>query len=220
MQDTRAPSDPALSVAQYYQDSPLSDRLLVQLRPYICPFAPMVKWVQPGSSVLDLGCGGGLWLLTLADSGCLARGVGCDINHRALIQGRRAAERFTRKEGAGQIDFLHTRGIDEWPTDLFDVVSLIDVLHHVPPKIQADFLRRALERVKPGGKLIYKDMASAPSWISWGNRLHDLVLARQWIHYFPIERAAEVLTKAGGSVRHRQNWRRLFYGHELLVVDK
>lgn len=219
MISTQNAPDPAHSISRYYRDSALAEQFLVRMRPFICPFAPLVEWVSPGSSVLDIGCGGGMWLLTLAESGRLSNGSGCDINRRALAQAKLAAQHYTKSGGIAKLDFLYAPTIADWPTtDQFDVVSLIDVLHHVPPEIQTEFVKQALKRLKPGGRLIYKDMACTPNWVALGNRIHDLVIARQWIHYLPIEQVVEVITQAGGSVLHRQNWRRLFYSHELLVV--
>ena len=74
----------------------------------------------------------------------------------------------------------------EWPDRLFDVISMIDVMHHVAPASQAQVIRAAAARLAPGGILIYKDMVEYPRWRAWANRLHDLVLAHQWIHYAPF----------------------------------
>src|SRR6266576_3469231 len=65
-------------------------------------------------------------------------------------------------------------------------VSMIDVMHHVPPSFQKEFLLTACRHVRPSGLLIYKDMCRRPRWRAAANRLHDLVLARQWINYLPI----------------------------------
>jgi len=209
-----------LTVSQYYEDSALLDRVLVRLRPYICPFMSIIQWVPASSTVLDIGCGRGQWLLTLAASGRMVKGTGCDIDHHSLEIGKKAAEHYAQSGGTAQINFQYTATMDEWPkTQKFDVVSLIDVLHHVSPKMQPDYIRQALNLVKPGGILIYKDMASTPAWAAWGNRLHDLVMARQWIHYFSIEDVIEVIRQAGGSVKYRENIRRLFYLHEFLLVQ-
>lgn len=218
---TRKIPDVAFNVSQYYKNNALADQLLVRLRPYICPFAPIVEWVPAGSSVLDIGCGGGLWLLTLAVSGKMEKGIGYDINPHALEKGKKAAENYVQSGGTADISFQYAATMAEWPVaQQFDVVSLIDVLHHVPPKMQVEFVRHAIKLVKPGGRFIYKDMARAPKWAAWCNRLHDLVMARQWIHYFPIEDAVEVVMQSGCSVTHRDSWRQMVYAHEFLVAQK
>lgn len=214
--------EPGRHAGAYYADAGALDRALVWGRPYICPFAPLASWVEPGSRVFDIGCGTGLWLLSLAATGRLAEGVGCDTNGTALATARMAAERFGARhpETGTTLRFLETADIGGWPSGTFDIVSLVDVLHHIPAAHQAGFLRAAWARVRPGGRLIYKDMARRPAALAMANRLHDLVLARQWIQYFPIEEAAAVLRDAGARLLHQQAWRRAVYAHELIVAER
>ena len=212
--------DPAVAASQYYAGCGLLARTLARWRPRICPFGPLLEWVEPGSSVLDVGCGTGVWLLTLANTERMADGTGCDISSRALIIGARAFDEYRKSGGKAQVTFLQTPSMADWPKGPFDVVSLIDVLHHVRPEEQEQYLLRALSLVRRGGRLIYKDMASSPWWAAWGNRLHDLILARQWIWYFPSENVHDAVRKAGASVRHAECWRVWFYAHELLIVDR
>jgi 2-polyprenyl-3-methyl-5-hydroxy-6-metoxy-1,4-benzoquinol methylase len=214
-------TDPAFEVGPYYCNSSVADRALISLRPFICPFAPLLEWVPPGAKLLDLGCGTGLWLLTLAHTNTVKFGLGLDINPNSLKKAQSAFVEYAKLGGSSNLVFQHTREIEDWPSEeKFDVVSLVDVLHHVPSTYQPQFMRRAFELVKPGGRLIYKDMASKPVWLGWGNRIHDLVLARQWINYFPIHSVIEIATKNGGRVIHQSNWQRAFYGHELAVIEK
>jgi 2-polyprenyl-3-methyl-5-hydroxy-6-metoxy-1,4-benzoquinol methylase len=213
--------DPAFLVGRHYRSSSLPDRLLIRLRPYICPFAPILEQVPRGSSVFDIGCGGGLWLMTLAESGRITHGLGCDISTQSMRKAIDAAAHYRRAGGDAELNFLHTLTSDAWPSlEKFDVVSLIDVLHHIPPAMQSNFLRAAIDRLKPGGRLIYKDMASNPVWAAVGNRVHDLVMARQWIHYFPIQDAIAVMKQSDCSIIHQDEWRRYFYAHEFVVAQK
>jgi 2-polyprenyl-3-methyl-5-hydroxy-6-metoxy-1,4-benzoquinol methylase len=100
------------------------------------------------------------------------------------------------------------------------VVSLIDVLHHVPPGRQRAFFAGAVARVRTGGILLYKDMCRSPLWRAWANRAHDLLLARQWIHYVPLARLEAWAAEEGLQLVHRRAYARLVYGHELLVMRK
>lgn len=214
--------DPALGAYPYYRDAPVFERILARGRPLICPFGPLTGWVPKGGSVLDIGCGCGLWLLTLGDLGLVSEGTGCDPNTRALAVARRAAQNLAAAKGPSgtRLEFATTASSRDWPAGPFDLVSLIDVIHHIPPSEQSAFIVSAYQRVKRGGRLIYKDMASAPALHAMANRLHDLLLARQIIHYFPRGSAAALLTQSGGNVLHIEDWKRGPYAQELLVVSK
>lgn len=214
------PVDPAARAYPYYRDAHPMFRLIARGRPYICPFEPIVRWVPPGVRLFDIGCGCGLWLITLGTLNRIETGLGCDTNARALEIARRAAARLSSEAPGAVLTFRQTPDIADWPHEQFDVVSLIDVMHHIPPNVQHAFLSAAWRHVRPGGRLIYKDMGSAPKLHALANRLHDLILAQQFINYFPMDAVVAKLTASQGRILHQDAWRRSVYAHELLVVEK
>lgn len=191
-------------------------RVMQRYRPYICPLERVMGHVPPGSSVLDVGCGCGLWLGLLAHEGRIGRGVGFDVAGGAI----RAAEGMRRGWPGGERLAFERRDVEEgWPEGVFDVVSIIDVLHHVPPGARRGVVEEAGQHVRPGGRLIYKDMTDR-GWRAQMNRLHDLVMARQWVRYTP---AAEVEAWAAGAglvLTYREDVTRAWYGHELRVFER
>jgi 2-polyprenyl-3-methyl-5-hydroxy-6-metoxy-1,4-benzoquinol methylase len=194
-------------------------RKLQHWRPYICPFEELIKHVPQGASVLDAGCGGGLFLALLAATGKRITGHGFDISPVAIDVARTMAE--SAKATGSALHFEVRPVEDQWPHREFDVVSMIDVMHHVPPSFQREFLLTACRHVRPGGLLIYKDMCRRPLWRAGANRLHDLVLARQWIHYLPIAQVEQWAGEAAMHLMHRADrLNRLWYGHELRVFQK
>jgi 2-polyprenyl-3-methyl-5-hydroxy-6-metoxy-1,4-benzoquinol methylase len=199
-----------------YRDAPLRHRLLASARTVICPFERIVRHVPPGARALDIGCGTGALLNLLASRGRISEGVGCDVDRDALAAAGKAAQQL----GASGVRFRHAPTQDGWPPGLFDVVCLIDVMHHVPAAIQGAFFRDAAARVKPGGVLIYKDMAAQPPWRAWANRLHDLILARQWIHYVDGERSLTWAAAAGLSAIDGEAFTVGPYAHELTVFSR
>ena len=100
------------------------------------------------------------------------------------------------------------------------MASWVEVRHPSPPASQREIFHQAAARIKPGGILLYKDMAVKPWWRAWGNRLHDLLLARQWIHYAPLPQIKQWAAEAGLELQHEERYSRFFYGHELLVFRK
>lgn len=186
-------------------------------RPAICPFERLVAQVPTGASVLDIGCGGGLFLGLLAETGRLRLGVGIDPDARAIERARRMSR---RRAYEALLRFDTVSPDAALPTGQFDVVAMIDVMHHVAPAAQSAALEAALARVAPGGRFVYKDMARRPIAAAMANRLHDLLLARQWIHYVPIERVANAATAGGLRPRARAAARRFVYVHEWLIAER
>jgi 2-polyprenyl-3-methyl-5-hydroxy-6-metoxy-1,4-benzoquinol methylase len=202
---------------ELYRSSSIGIRLLQSLRPYICPFDELIARVPAGSSVLDIGCGAGLFLGLLEKSGRLARGVGFDASHRAVV----AAQAMSKQNFPnGRVQFEFREPKQSWPSGSFDVVSMIDVMHHVPPPDQRTMIDEALSRVNPGGFFLYKDMVDQPAWRAHWNRAHDLILARQWIHYRPLEDVLEWTRAAGFEIADQSSFNQLAYGHELILAQR
>ena len=199
-----------------YRDAPPVLRSFQALRPSICPIERLLREIPPGSRVLDIGCGAGLLLVAGASSGRVAAGCGIDINERALEAARRA---LAQLESRATIRF-ECAPAESLPEGAFDVVTLVDVMHHVRPAEQHGFFAAAAARVRPHGLLLYKDMCARPRWKAWGNRLHDLLLARQWIHYRPLAEVTCWAAQAGFSVVRKEEYTRFWYGHELLVLRR
>lgn len=210
------PAEAAATAAALYVDAPPVARLFQRLRPRICPLEAVVARVPPGARVLDIGCGSGLLLALLAADGRLGAGVGIDSSARALA----VAERMRARLPDPACVRLERRDAGDLPAGPFDVVALIDVLHHVPPARQRDAVLAAATRVAPGGLLLVKDISPRPRWRALMNRLHDLVLARQWVHHVEGDAIAAWCADAGLAVERHPRIDRWWYGHELVVARR
>jgi 2-polyprenyl-3-methyl-5-hydroxy-6-metoxy-1,4-benzoquinol methylase len=202
---------------QLYVEGPALPRSMQHWRPFICPFGLLVELVPPGARVLDVGCGAGLFLGTLALDRRIAGGVGFDSSAPAIA----LAQAMTRHlPGNHGVMFHHLSAVEDWPCGTFDAVSLIDVMHHVPPVHQAGVFAAAADHVVPGGVLIYKDIAPTPHWRALANRLHDLVLARQWVHYTAADGIEDWGREHGMALEFRRRIDMLWYGHDLAVFRR
>lgn len=214
---TRSPASMRAMAVRLFPDGPPLWRLLQHWRPAIAPFHVLMDEVPQGASILDVGCGGGLFLMLLAGEGRIAQGLGFDASSSAIGLAQHAARSLP-----GQPVRFETRAVGEpWPDGIYDVVSIIDLLHHISdPTAQADVIRLAARRIRPGGLLLLKDMTEMPLWRVAGSVIHDLVLARQWIR---IPRRAEMIgwARAEGLILdHERTDNMLWYGHHLLVFRK
>jgi 2-polyprenyl-3-methyl-5-hydroxy-6-metoxy-1,4-benzoquinol methylase len=194
----------------YGRHSGLSARVQI-FRPFICPFEELLPLVPTGSRVLDIGCGAGLFLVLLGSQGAIERGLGFDVSKPAIELARRIASQLT---GRAELEFLEVDAASAWPDGEFDVVSMIDVLHHVEPSRQMNVLSLAASRTRRGGLLLYKDMALTPRWRAWCNQAHDLVMAREWVHHVPFSRVQQHLSSLGMAQVARGSAARYWYAHE------
>jgi 2-polyprenyl-3-methyl-5-hydroxy-6-metoxy-1,4-benzoquinol methylase len=195
---------------------------LQHLRPYICPFEKLLVHVEKGSRVLDVGCGRGLLLALMDRAGLLGRGgeasVGFDLARSSIATARMMAR---RARAMGHLRFETRDAGHTWPgaDGAFDVVTIVDVMHHVPGGIRRGMLRSAAARLRRGGRLIYKDM-SARSWRSVFNTMHDLAVARELVRYTPVSMVEAWAEDAGLRRIHTEDFDVLWYGHELRVFEK
>ena len=210
------PGQVAALARELYVAGPVIATAMQHYRPYISPFELLLRAVPPGSRVLDIGCGSGLFLGLLAMTGRIRSGLGIDSSRAAIALANRMRARLAADTG---ISFEARDAAAALPHGPFDIVSLVDVMHHIPPAFQRQVLEQAIDRVEPGGRFVYKDMVARPFWRALANRLHDLVIARQWIHYLPLGTAIEWAQARGCTVVERRTVNMLWYGHEMLVFQ-
>ncbi|MCC6427908.1 MAG: class I SAM-dependent methyltransferase [Phycisphaerales bacterium] len=205
-----------------FRGGPVLVRTLQHWRPYICPFEVLLPPVPAGARVLDIGCGGGLFGALVCSTRSPARFIGFDSSRDAIAMAQANVARMGASAGqAGCVPEFVRLGVEEaWPVGEFDVVAMIDVAHHIPPAHQRAVLEQAASRVEPGGVFIYKDMTRRGVVRPMMNRLHDLALARQWIHYVDPSDVKAWMAAAGMSLVHESYHTRWWYGHELMVFAK
>jgi ubiquinone/menaquinone biosynthesis C-methylase UbiE len=114
--------------------------------------------LQPGESVLDVGCGtGSLAVAAKRLVGPAGRVCGVDASGQMLARAARKAKR------AG-VDVAFEAGLAEalpFPDATFDAVFSTMMLHHLPPGAREQFAREARRVLKPGGRALAVDFGAA-----------------------------------------------------------
>ena len=150
-----------------------------------------VRRVRPGGGqILDLGCATGLFLHELCRGGRW-QGIGVDINEGALAVARRQAIGVL----CGEADRL---GLS---SAFFDVVTMWDVIEHVPDPVGA--LAEVCRILRPGGVLLLST-PNSESWQArlWGKHWGGWDVPRH-LQVFSSQTLCQLLENAGFEVVRR-----------------
>jgi SAM-dependent methyltransferase len=119
--------------------------------------AEVAAQLPPGRA-LDLGCGEGADALWLAERGWDV--VAVDVSATAL---QRATDAALQRNLLSHIDFQRHDLNETFPHGTFDLISA--QYFHSPARLDREaVLRRAAERVSPGGVLLIVDHGAPPQW--------------------------------------------------------
>ena len=114
--------------------------------------------LQPGESVLDVGCGtGSLAIIAKRRVGPGGSVVGIDPSPPMV-------ERASRKAQRARVDVTFEVGIAEslsFTDARFDVVLSTVMLHHLPRQARREAVSEMRRVLKPGGRLLVVDFAGA-----------------------------------------------------------
>jgi SAM-dependent methyltransferase len=174
------------------------------------------QYLPDAGSVLDIGCGFGLFSLYYAATSPRRLLRGIDINRRRIALARRAAARLGLDNVVyDEIDARDFKGDGE-----VRAVYMLDIVHHIPPTTVPPLLRE-LRRVLPaGGLLLVKDVDTRPApkrWFTWA--LDKALSPASPVCYWSAEALTVALGAAGFTVRRHLMVDVLPYPHILYVAE-
>lgn len=189
------------------------------LEPFLRPSRLALKrLVQElgAQQVLDLGCGTGMQLSRLQDTGVQAWGV--DLSTGMLAQARRQAPQRCLRADATQTPFFDAS---------FDLVYCQYALHEKSRHVIAGVLSEAKRLLKPGGHLVITDYAPSPDKRPWTSTLAIGIRAierfagdqhyRHYRDWMSRDGLDAVLSEAGWTRLHGQKF---FRGNVRMDVFK
>jgi SAM-dependent methyltransferase len=199
-----------------YKGAGFIDSLKIKYRSLICPFISLIQKIEPGEKVGDVGCGSGQFLLLLSEFAQPSYLFGIEISSKLINNAQKLFSNLS-----GQNYFFAEYDGKNFPTALgdMDTIFLIDVLHHVPKKSQEDFIKALVFTMKPGARLILKDI-NAGSPLVYFNKLHDLIFAREIGNEMSIATAIELLKANGLTIIEQEKRVMYVYPHYTIVAKK
>lgn len=199
-----------------FQGAGFIDGLKIKYRSLICPFVSLIEMVKPGEKAGDVGCGSGQFLLLLSRFAKPSHLFGIEITQRLIDN----ANKLFSSLPAGSYDFSTYDGV-HFPPQLaeMDIIFLIDVLHHVPKQNQVNFLKDLALVMKPGARLVLKDI-NAASPLVLCNKMHDLIFAGEIGNEMSMSRARNLLQQSGLEIVEDNKRTMYVYPHYTIVAKK
>ena len=124
--------------------------------------------IQPGETILDVGCGTGVLTRRACDAaGPAGSAIGIDPAQHMIRVAKENAQRL------GSRAEFKVAAIEQLPFEnaRFDVVLSSLMLHHLPPDLKRQGLREVYRVLKPGGRFIVADFyrPANPLWwpVAW-----------------------------------------------------
>lgn len=197
------------------QDKNIVLDLKEKLRPYICPYEEILHEIGENKSIYDIGCGQGGLLSLCADKLHPTKLAGIEIDEE-LIQ--RAQRKFRNTEVPISLKVFDGVNIPNEISD-YDVITMIDVLHHIPQSQQFPFLDQLISKMGKDSKLLIKDIDAKDPLVTF-NKLHDLLVSRQISHEINWKDLEEYLKSKGMEIESSFKKRVAVYPHFFLTAKK
>jgi cyclopropane fatty-acyl-phospholipid synthase-like methyltransferase len=125
----------------------------------LVPFQSVAAHLPEHGTLLDLGCGNGLFLALAKKSRPGLELVGLDLSKEKIVAARKAFQTSTAR-----IPRLAVMDIGDFPEQSVDVITIVDVLYLVPFERWNGILEKCFRCLKPGGKVLLKEMDRSVAW--------------------------------------------------------
>ncbi len=176
------------------------------------------QYLPNQGTILDLGCGFGLFSLYMAACKPNARIVGLDINARRLQIARQSAR---------QLDLHNASFVQQdlrlWrPDQTISGAYALDIFHHLPIEQGNRLLSDLFARLEPGGRLLLKDIDTLPRPMLWFTYMLDAIMSPRDHFYYRSAGAwqRQLATIGFTPIYLHYLWDILPYPHILLICAK
>jgi ubiquinone/menaquinone biosynthesis C-methylase UbiE len=202
----RAYDDPVVSAYCWVRFWILRQRFLDEIGQYL----------PESGSVLDIGCGFGLFSLYYAASGPRRLLRGLDVNGRRIALARRAAARL----GIDNVVYEQADARDFKGDAEVQAAYMLDIVHHIPPAMVPSLLGQLRRALPPRGVLLVKDVDTRPTpkrWFTWA--LDKAMSPTTPVCYWSAEALTAALEAARFTVRRHLMVDLLPYPHILYICE-
>ena len=175
------------------------------------------QYLPAEGTILDIGCGFGLFSLYYAQLIPAASFRGLDLNPRRVALATEVARRLGLANTAYAVGDARTYRADAE----YAAAYMLDIVHHVPPETVEPLLSELHKAIRPGGCLLVKDVDTQPAYKRWFTHALDLLMSPGGvIHYWPAGELGALLQRIGFRVYRHLMVDVLPYPHVLFVCHR
>jgi 2-polyprenyl-6-hydroxyphenyl methylase/3-demethylubiquinone-9 3-methyltransferase len=191
----------AAEVLKFYGGAPLMTRVFLKGRLLLSNLDMVERQVPPAGTIIDLGCGHGLFSNLMAVRSPQRKVIGIDLSPEKI--------RHAQASAAGRKNIEFIRG-DILNMDLpdCDAITIVDVLYLIPPEEQLKVLMACRRKLATGGLLIWKAQERRPRWKFAWTYFQELIatsagltIGRHKLSFLSREDATAFLREAGFQPR-------------------
>jgi 2-polyprenyl-3-methyl-5-hydroxy-6-metoxy-1,4-benzoquinol methylase len=143
-----------------------------RLRSLIFPFDAVLREVPDSCTLLDVGSGHGTFAIMAAGKSRNVEVTGVELSRPRIEKAKAKAA------GMKNLNFVHCDFSKFSAGNKFDVVTCLDVMHHIPRELHSSVIERARELIRPGGTFILVEIEKNNGPRCFWSYMHDLVMAR------------------------------------------
>ena len=175
------------------------------------------QYIPRDGTIVDLGCGFGLFSLYFASTGRGRRMFGVDLNEKRIAVARRSAARLDLSNASYKMGDAAEQPVPAGAT----CVYMLDLLHHLPEEEVRPLLSRIHVALARDGILLIKDVDTRPAYKRWFTLVLDrLMVGLEPIRYWSASEMIGLLEEVGFQVYTHEMRDILPYPHRLYVCRK
>jgi 2-polyprenyl-3-methyl-5-hydroxy-6-metoxy-1,4-benzoquinol methylase len=142
---------------KHYGEAGFYTRAYLKIKLKICPLIQLEEHFPKEGTIIDLGCGNGLFpnILSLGSSERQIIGLDLDEKKIAVANGTKIPGKQITYQVGDVVEAEYPHG---------DVFTLVDVLYLIPYDKHKHILQKCYRSLQPGGTLIIKEMDTRPRW--------------------------------------------------------
>jgi 2-polyprenyl-3-methyl-5-hydroxy-6-metoxy-1,4-benzoquinol methylase len=207
-------------IFELYRGASFITRAYLRIKLRICPLIQLEACFPREGTIVDLGCGNGLFPNILSLGSPVRQIIGIDLDEKKI-----EVANETKIRGS-QITY-QIGDVVEADYPLGEVITLVDVLYLIPCEKQDVILQKCYQALHPGGILIIKEMDTVPRWKCAWNFLQETLAVKligftlgKRFYFRSQEEYLEILQRIGFSVKPVPMHSGYWYPHIAYICTK